>query len=70
MKKTINYRLLVGLVLFITACDSGFEELNTNKTAATEIDPAYQLNNAIVNVSTSGGAGGGSSLIYDIGDYY
>jgi hypothetical protein len=67
MKKLIKYSLLVSLALIIASCDNGFEELNTSKTGALEIDPAYQLNNAVINVSTSGGAAGGSSLIYDIG---
>lgn len=51
---------------FATSCDEGFDELNTSKTGARSIDPVYQLNNAIISTS-SGGAAGGSTLIYDIG---
>jgi hypothetical protein len=66
MKKIRNYIvLLVGLLAF-TGCEHGFDELNTSKTGALTINPVYQLNNAIINTS-SGGAAGGSSLIYDIG---
>lgn len=53
-------------VFFAASCDDGFDELNTSKTGASSINPVYQLNNAIINTS-SGGAAGGSSLIYDIG---
>ncbi|WP_276373838.1 SusD/RagB family nutrient-binding outer membrane lipoprotein [Chryseolinea sp. H1M3-3] len=67
MKKLLNYSLLVSLLLVIASCENGFDELNTSKTGAAEIDPVYILNNGIVNVSSSGGAGGGSSLIYDVG---
>ena len=66
MKKIINYSLLVTLLLSIAACEEGFDDMNTSKTGALAIDPAYQLNNAIINLS-SGGAAGGSTLIYDIG---
>lgn len=66
MKKIFNHTLLLIWVLIVSSCDNGFDELNTSKTGATSIDPAYQLNNAIVNTS-SGGAAGGSSLIYDLG---
>lgn len=39
--------LLAGLLL--VSCDQGFDELNVNPTALTAVDPAYQLNTAIVN---------------------
>ncbi|HEX7015989.1 MAG TPA: SusD/RagB family nutrient-binding outer membrane lipoprotein [Cyclobacteriaceae bacterium] len=66
MKKIRNHiMLLVGLLL-VASCDDGFDELNTSKTGALAINPVYQLNNAIISTS-SGGAAGGSSLIYDIG---
>ncbi len=54
------------MIALVNACDSGFDDLNTSKVAALNIDPAYQLNNAILNVN-SGGFAGGSYLIYDLG---
>ncbi len=48
--KKINkycYSLVVVLVLF-TSCDKGFDEMNINPIALTSVDPAFQLNNAIV----------------------
>lgn len=66
MKKVLQYIILTVAVAFAASCDDGFEELNTSKTGAISINPVYQLNNAIINTS-SGGAAGGSSLIYDIG---
>src|SRR5690606_20548057 len=66
MKKVIHYTIFAVAVFFATSCDEGFDDLNTSKTGAISIDPVYQLNNAIISTS-SGGAAGGSSLIYDIG---
>src|SRR5688572_3286664 len=63
MKKIINYSFLLTIVLFVTSCDKDFDELNTNQVNPTSIDPLYQLNNAVVNVSFPGN----SSLAYDMG---
>ncbi|MEI9943821.1 MAG: SusD/RagB family nutrient-binding outer membrane lipoprotein [Chitinophagaceae bacterium] len=63
MKQIINYSFLLALVLFGTSCDKGFDNLNTNKVNPTQIDPLYQLNNAVVNASFPGN----SSLAYDVG---
>ena len=63
MKKIINYSFLLTIVLFATSCDKDFDDLNTNKVNPTSIDPLYQLNNAVVNVSFPGN----SSLAYDMG---
>jgi hypothetical protein len=62
MKKTLNYILLLSIMLFTASCDEGFEELNTNKVSATAIDPAFQLNAASVGLAFSG-----STIIYEIG---
>ena len=35
MKKIFNISLLALSMIVISACDSGFDELNTSKTAAT-----------------------------------
>lgn len=62
MKKLlINISFLVAIT-FATSCDSNFDELNTNKVSATSIDPAFQLNAAIVGCAYPNG-----SLVYDIG---
>ncbi len=66
MIHTFKYLFLTALILTIGACDEGFDELNTNKVDPTSIDPAYQLNDAIISTS-SAGAAGGSTIIYDIG---
>lgn len=62
MKKLlVNISLFVAIA-FASSCDSNFDELNTNKVSATSIDPAFQLNAAIVGCAYPNG-----SLIYDIG---
>jgi len=49
--KTMHTLRLTWLLpaCLLTACDKGFDELNVNPTALTAVDPAYQLNTAIVN---------------------
>ncbi len=62
MKKIINYLVLVSILAYSSACDNGFDELNTNKVSATSIDPAFQLNNATINSAFNTG-----TMIYEIG---
>ncbi|MEP7108079.1 MAG: SusD/RagB family nutrient-binding outer membrane lipoprotein, partial [Ferruginibacter sp.] len=62
MKKIFNYSLVTALILFLASCDKGLADLNKNTTSPTAIDPAFQLNNAVVNTSFPT-----SSLIYEIG---
>ncbi|WP_373513948.1 SusD/RagB family nutrient-binding outer membrane lipoprotein [Persicitalea sp.] len=50
MKKLLIF-LGITLCLFAISCDQGFDELNTNPTAATTVDPAFLLNNAVINSS-------------------
>jgi hypothetical protein len=38
----------------LAGCDNGFDELNTNKTLATAINPLFSLNTAIVNTAPPG----------------
>jgi hypothetical protein len=64
--KILKYNALILIILLTGACDSGFDELNTSKTGALAIDPAYQLNNVVLNIN-GGGFAGGSQLIYDLG---
>ena len=60
MKKILSFSVLVIFYIFITSCENNFDEINTSKTGATEIDPAFVLNNAIINSSVV-------TLIYQIG---
>jgi hypothetical protein len=49
-----TYFYYIFFLLFISAfiaCDEGFDELNVNKTAATNVNPIFLLNNSIVNAS-------------------
>ena len=62
MKKFIKYTLTITLVFIVTACDQGFDDLNTNKVDPTSIDGTFILNNAIIGTSFSGGP-----LVYEIG---
>lgn len=58
----IIFRFLPILLLLVFACDDGFDELNTNEVDPTEVDPVFQLNEAIINMSFPG-----SVLVYDMG---
>ncbi|MDZ7606662.1 MAG: SusD/RagB family nutrient-binding outer membrane lipoprotein [Cyclobacteriaceae bacterium] len=61
MKKIVYYTFITVSAWIISSCDSGFDELNTDKTRPTAIDPAFELNNAVLGFRTY------SSLIYDMG---
>ena len=50
MKNLFKYNLLI-MALLIVSCDEGFDDLNINKNAATSINPAFILNNALINTS-------------------
>ncbi len=60
MKKIFNFCILALFLTIVTSCEKGFDELNKSKTSATEIDPAFILNNAVINSSVV-------TLIYEIG---
>ena len=51
MKKIVNNIALVFALVVISACDNGFDELNTSKTGAIYLEPALILNNAIISSS-------------------
>lgn len=55
MKNTFKFTLFIVLSVFTTSCEKSLSELNENKTSAIAIDPVFQLNNAIVNVSFPSG---------------
>ncbi|MCH6200057.1 SusD/RagB family nutrient-binding outer membrane lipoprotein [Aquiflexum sp. LQ15W] len=63
MKKIFNFILLVLMLGYSTSCDQNFDELNTNRVAATSIDPAFQLNNATINSSPNSFG----MLVYEMG---
>lgn len=48
--KSINLYFFgaLSVLLLTTACDEGFDEMNTNPVRLTSIDPTFQLNNAII----------------------
>lgn len=59
----------IAIILFsacgfigLNACDTGFDEMNVNKTAAIAINPVFTLNNAIINVTPPSGM-----VIYEMG---
>ncbi|MEK6480019.1 SusD/RagB family nutrient-binding outer membrane lipoprotein [Catalinimonas sp. 4WD22] len=62
MNKLLIFRFLPLVFMLLISCDEGFDELNTNETEATNVDPAFQLNSAIINMSYPG-----SVLVYDMG---
>src|SRR6478735_11966456 len=49
MKKISKYLYSLFLLAFsLASCDKGFDEINVNPIALTSVDPAFELNNAIV----------------------
>lgn len=62
MKKRLIYPLLALLFVAISSCDDGFDDMNTNRTAVTSLNPIFLLNNAVINASFPGG-----TLVYDMG---
>jgi hypothetical protein len=62
MKRILNYILAAFVLTFISSCDKNLDDLNVNRTSPTAIDPAFQLNNAVINISFPVG-----TLIYEIG---
>ena len=44
-----NSGWFLAVCLFLTACDAGFDAINIDETRVTSVDPALQLNNAIVS---------------------
>jgi hypothetical protein len=60
MKKILSISLLALFFVMFNSCEKNFDEINTSKTGATNIDPAFILNNAIINSSIV-------TLIYEIG---
>jgi hypothetical protein len=55
MKKTLIYIPLVAFLVSLSGCEDGFDQLNTNPTAATALNPVFTFNNSIINTSYPGG---------------
>ncbi|MCK8492378.1 SusD/RagB family nutrient-binding outer membrane lipoprotein [Spirosoma sp. RP8] len=55
MKKRFLYIPLIALMTSLSSCENGFDQLNTNPTAATALNPVFTFNNAIINASFPGG---------------
>jgi len=62
MKKIYNIFVFALLLTMVTGCEEGFDDLNTSKTGAITLDPAFVLNGAVINSSFPGGI-----LQYDLG---
>jgi hypothetical protein len=61
MKKILNiFILALSFTLITTACDEGFDELNTSKSGAIALDPVFILNNAVISSSPT------ANLVYDV----
>lgn len=51
MKKIIFCTTLMALLVGVSSCDKGFDDLNINPTAATSLNPVFTFNNAMINTS-------------------
>ncbi|MBW3469502.1 SusD/RagB family nutrient-binding outer membrane lipoprotein [Arthrospiribacter ruber] len=63
MKKRIEYILIAMVMMVIPSCDQNFDDWNTNRVDATSINPAFQLNQAIINSSASSFG----TMVYELG---
>ncbi len=62
MKNIKKYCFFIVAACLATSCEKGLADLNRNVTSATAIDPVFQLNNAIVNLSYPA-----ATLFYQVG---
>lgn len=68
MKATFKYILSLFLSLtLITACDEGFDEINTNKVDPTSLAPSLILNKAIIATTYLDGVSTLGMLCYNFG---
>ncbi|PRY85111.1 SusD/RagB family nutrient-binding outer membrane lipoprotein [Mongoliibacter ruber] len=63
MKKRLYHLFVAFTLLVVSSCDQNFDEWNTNRVDATNINPAYQLNQAIINSSASSFG----TMVYELG---
>lgn len=62
MKQILKYSLAVFVLLFAAACNKGLDRLNQNQVNPTSLDPAFLLNNAVIQTSFPT-----RTVIFDIG---
>jgi hypothetical protein len=55
MKQSFKIIILALSLVVMSSCDDGFDEINTSKTGALELEPALILNNAIINAAPNAG---------------
>lgn len=55
MKNILISSLILLALIGLGSCDKGFDKMNINPIALTAVEPAYQLNTAIVNTAPSYG---------------
>jgi hypothetical protein len=48
MKKLFQSIFIFSGIIMTGSCDKGFDEMNINPVALTTVEPAFQLNNAII----------------------
>ena len=48
MKKIFQFIFIFSGIMLTGSCDKGFDEMNINPVALTTVEPAFQLNNAII----------------------
>lgn len=63
MKKILKYIWIVLFLGYSTSCDQNFDDLNTNRVSATNIDAMFQINQAIISSSPSSFG----ILVYEVG---
>jgi hypothetical protein len=63
MKKILKYILIVLFLGYSTSCDQNFDDLNTNRVSATDLDAMFQINQAIISSSPSSFG----NLVYELG---
>lgn len=51
MKKVRLLTPFCALLICLSGCEKGFDQLNVNPTAATALNPVFTFNNAIINTS-------------------
>jgi hypothetical protein len=63
MKTIIKYLWIVLFLGYSTSCDQNFDEMNTNTVSATNIDPMFQINQAIISSAPASFG----VLVYEVG---
>ncbi len=51
MKNITRISFLFALLLGVSSCEKGFDQLNLNPTAATALNPVFTFNNAMINTA-------------------